>query len=161
MFCLTCSYTLNIGWKSTTSIDFFSLRCSPYFCVRGCLDCGIIICSCNNNCPHSIWPQAWQHYIYGPSTPPSLSSPKKSPAPTLNLEQQQINYYKPINYFPYNFCVDRTLAGGTSKLTSQHLDKRTSTAFCAFLVNWPCIAWTSLVVSAWSLAEASPPDPPF
>ena len=61
--------------------------------------------------------------------------PRNPPAPTLNLEQQQINYYQPIIYFPYNFCVDRTLAGGTSKLTSQHLDKRTSTAFCAFLVN--------------------------
>ena len=65
-----------------------------------------------------------------------------------------------LNYCPYNFWVERILAAGTSRLTSQHFDRSTSTAVWAFLENWPCILMISAAVSARSFTEDSfPPDP--
>ncbi len=56
--------------------------------------------------------------------------------------------------------MERILAAGTSRLTSQHFDRRTSTAVWAFLENWPCILMISAAVSARSFTEDSfPPDP--
>ncbi|EJK54030.1 hypothetical protein THAOC_26420, partial [Thalassiosira oceanica] len=53
------------------------------------------------------------------------------PAKGLLIEEGNIQYgfQERTNYFPYNFCVARTRAVGTSKLTSQHFESRTSTAF--------------------------------
>ena len=95
-----------------------------------------------------------RRYVHPIDNPLSLEPPPpgSTPSPLAAIH--------PPPHCPYNFWVDRILAVGTSKLTSQHLDSRMSTAAWAFLENWPCMPRMSAAVSARSFADDSPPTDP-